>query len=90
MSRRRCISAKVDDDVIAALDDLKPLYPGADGADASRSSVIRGLLADGLGHLPTDAHEGVRGIAARLGVSRAEAWRRVVAAGIDALADGKA
>lgn len=53
---------------------------------ATRSAVLRAILSQGRALLARDHVLAVRGLAQRDGVDMAEAWRRVVEAGLRALA----
>ena len=81
------VACRLDPDLLADVDALRPLYPDALTRDghATRSAVLRAILSQGRALLTRDHVLAVRGLAQREGVDMAEAWRRVVEAGLRAL-----
>jgi hypothetical protein len=81
------IGAQATPELIAKYDALRDLY--ADGLTpdgrASRSAVVRAVLAQGEALLDRGNILAVRAIAKRLGVDVTESWRRVITSGIKAL-----
>ena len=82
------IGAQATPDLIAKYDALRDLY--ADGLTpdgrASRSAVVRAVLAQGEALLDRGNILAVRAIAKRLGVDVTEGWWRVISAGIGVFA----
>ena len=79
------VSARVPDEVRDDLLDLRQFYPGPDGAPASLSSVLRGILTDGLALLDPTMHERLRHLAVRKKIDPAEALKRALEAGLNEL-----
>ncbi len=84
--RTRSMSVRVPPEDVAAIDALRPLYPGADGRAATRSEVLRAFLAlamPALGDL--EQHRRLRRLASSLRRPIGEVLRDVFARGLDAL-----
>lgn len=76
------VSARVPQATRDALEALKPLYPSADGASASLSSALRGVLSDGFAILDPEVQRRVRAVASRLAIDPSESLRQVIERGL--------
>ena len=85
------IGCRVPPEVRDDIDRLRDLY--ADGLTpdgrATRSAVLRAILSQRRTLLDRDTVIAVRALALREGTDVSEAWRRVIRAGLAALADEK-
>lgn len=78
------IGCRVPPEVRDDIDRLRDVYTDGLTPDgrATRSAVLRAILAQGRPMLDRDTVIAVRALAAREGVEMPEAWRRVIAAGL--------
>lgn len=83
-TRLKSYGAKMEPELIARIDALKGEYPGADGAVASRSSVIRGLCAIALAVHDLGKMPRLRRLASRWHMTVPEAVAHLVELGLDA------
>lgn len=81
--RLKSAGAKMEPELIARIDALKPLYPGADGADASRSSVMRGLVDLALAVHESGQMGEVERVAQQRGITVPEAVALLLETGLD-------
>lgn len=73
----------MEPELIARIDALKPLYPGADGADASRSSVMRGLIDLALAVHESGQMGKIDRVADKMGVTIPEAIVALLVSGLE-------
>lgn len=74
----------MEPELIARIDALKPLYPGADGARSTRSPVIRSFCHIGLAIHDSGKMPRIERLAARWQMSTADAIAHLIELGLDA------
>lgn len=83
------VSARVTLDELARIDDLRPIYPDAEGKDACRSTVLRAFFEVAIPAVADLAlHRRLRSIARRQDRSAGDVCREALRQGLDAM-EGK-